>query len=60
MDDYVKYLKRKFNNRVYLYSKGPDRISLIIECDKEEKYKLDIFRSPPENYYSNLLYNCDV
>lgn len=59
LDDYINYLKKKFNNEVYLYSKGSDRISLIIKPFKNEevKYKVDIFRASPETYYTNLLYS---
>lgn len=60
LDKYLKYLNRKFNNAVYLYSHGVDRISLIIQpFDNRPNltYKLDIFRTGKDTYYSHLLYS---
>jgi DNA polymerase/3'-5' exonuclease PolX len=60
LDDYIKYLKKTFHNKIYLYSKGEDKISLIIQPFKTNdniRYKFDVFRTEPENYYSMLLYS---
>ncbi len=66
LDIYTDYLRRRFTNNVYIYTKGKDKISLIIapflekdndEPDRALKYKLDIFRCGPETYYTNLLYS---
>jgi DNA polymerase/3'-5' exonuclease PolX len=59
IDKYINHLTKKFN-KIYLYSKGENKVSLLIEPFKnsqEIKYKLDIFRTYPENYYSTLLYS---
>jgi DNA polymerase (family 10) len=58
LDEYIEYLKRKF--RSYVYSRGPDKVSLIIQPARgtpELKYKVDIFRSDPDSYHTNLLYS---
>jgi len=58
VDEYLEYLKKQFNNKIYIYAKGDDKVSLIIQpfMEKKIKYKMDIFRSSPETYYANLLY----
>jgi DNA polymerase/3'-5' exonuclease PolX len=55
MNEYLKYLEKKVPH-IYLYSKGGDKMSLILEFDKEKKYKIDVFRTHPDYYWSHLLY----
>ncbi len=58
LDEYILYLNKEFKEKVYLYSKGQNKVSLIIQpSDKPTKYKLDIFRASGDTYYSNLLYS---
>lgn len=58
LDKYLLHLGKQFKN-IHVYSQGDDRISLIIQPFPKESmmYKLDVFRSSPENYYSHLLYS---
>lgn len=60
IETYLEYLKKKFNNKVWIYVNGNDKISMVFQPDsdsiKEIKYKADIFITSPENYYSMLLY----
>lgn len=58
LDLYLKYLKNKFKN-IYVYSKGVDKVSLIVLINSTENiyYKIDIFRTPIKNKYSMLLYS---
>lgn len=53
---YLKYLNEKIPY-IYLYSKGNDKMSLVIEFDEKRKYKVDVFRTHPEYYYAHLLYS---
>ena len=55
MGEYLKYLEKKFPH-IYLYSKGGDKMSLVIEVDTSRKYKVDVFRTHPDYYWSHLLY----
>ena len=55
LNTYVKYLEKKFKD-VVVYSKGDDKMSLVIKPDKKY-YKLDIFRSPVANQHAMLLYS---
>ncbi len=60
MNEYLKYLKKSFGNRVYIYSQGDDKMSLIIQPQERSpklSYKLDIFRAGSDTYYTNLLYS---
>lgn len=58
VDKYINYLDDVFGN-VYIYSKGANKVSLMINpfADKKIKYKLDIFRTEPKYYYTMLLYS---
>lgn len=56
MNDYLKYLEKKIPH-IYVYSKGPDKMSLILEVDNMHKYKADVFRAHPDYYWSYLLYS---
>lgn len=56
MNNYLKYLEKKIPH-IYLYSKGPDKMSLILELDADRKYKADVFRAHPDYYWSYLLYS---
>lgn len=55
MNDYLKYLNTKIPH-IYLYSKGADKMSLVLELDKKRKFKADVFRTHPDFYWSHLLY----
>jgi DNA polymerase/3'-5' exonuclease PolX len=55
MGEYLKYLEKKFPH-IYLYSKGGDKMSLVIETDTARNYKVDVFRTHPDYYWSHLLY----
>jgi DNA polymerase/3'-5' exonuclease PolX len=58
VENYITYLKNAFNNNIWIYAQGNDKISFIIQPNAESnvKYKADIFITTPENYYSTLLY----
>ncbi len=54
LSSYLVYLERTF--KIYVYSKGPDKMSLIIELGPQKHIKADVFRTHPTFYYSHLLY----
>jgi DNA polymerase/3'-5' exonuclease PolX len=56
MGKYLKYLEKKIPH-IYLYSKGGDKMSLVLEFDELKKYKMDVFRTHPDFYWSHLLYS---
>jgi DNA polymerase/3'-5' exonuclease PolX len=58
VEDYLAHLKKIFNNNVFIYADGENKISFIIQPDPkvELKYKADIFVTTPDNYNSTLLY----
>jgi DNA polymerase/3'-5' exonuclease PolX len=56
MGEYLKYLEKKIPH-IYLYSKGGDKMSLVLEFDEYKKYKMDVFRTHPDFYWSHLLYS---
>ena len=56
MSDYLKHLEKKIPH-IYVYSKGADKMSLILELDDDRKYKADVFRTHPDYYWSHLLYS---
>lgn len=55
MNAYLKYLEKKVPH-IYLYSKGADKMSLVLEFDKIRKYKIDVFRTHPDYYWAHMLY----
>lgn len=55
MDKYLKYLNKLFNH-IYIYAKGADKMSIILEINKKKRYKADIFRTHPDYYWAHLLY----
>lgn len=61
LDKFLLALIKLTKNKVYLYSKGPDKMSLIIDTEKitSEKhiYKIDVFRCSNELYIPMLLYS---
>jgi len=63
IDSFMKDLKKKLKNKAYDYSKGKDKLSIIIDVtdilkrSKKTVYKLDAFRVEPENRVSMLLYS---
>jgi DNA polymerase/3'-5' exonuclease PolX len=61
LDDYIQCLKNRFDKKVFIYSKGSDKASLIIQPSQEKAaknlwYKIDIFCATEETYFSHLLY----
>jgi DNA polymerase/3'-5' exonuclease PolX len=56
MNDYLQYLEKKIPH-IYVYSKGADKMSIVLEFDKDRKYKVDVFRTHPDFYWSHLLYS---
>lgn len=61
LDKFLNSLIKLTKNKVYPYSKGPDKMSIIIDTENITKekhiYKLDIFRCPEDNYIPMLLYS---
>jgi hypothetical protein len=61
LDKFLLSLIKLTNNKVYPYSKGNDKMSIIIDTEKITEiphiYKLDIFRCPIELYIPMLLYS---
>jgi DNA polymerase/3'-5' exonuclease PolX len=65
LDLYLEYVRKLFDGEVYIYSKGRDKMSLIIDVSKfikvqpriKLKYKFDIFRTPKKEKYAMLLYS---
>ena len=56
IDKYSEYLSEMFDNNVWIYANGPNKISLIFQPDSRRKYKADIFIANKSNYHSMLLY----
>lgn len=58
IEKYISYLNKEFDNKIYFYSSGPQKTSLILQpgSDPKIKYKADIFITTKENYYTTLLY----
>jgi DNA polymerase/3'-5' exonuclease PolX len=61
IENFLLSLKKISKNKAYPYSKGKDKMSIIINADafidSNKKYKLDIFRVKPENKIPMLLYS---
>ncbi len=58
LDLYIGYLFKKFNKKVYVYSHGNDKMSLIIQpSTSEHKYKVDVFRTSVADRHAMLLYS---
>jgi len=61
LDKFLLALNKLTKNKIFLYSKGPDKMSLIIDTEKitSEKhiYKIDVFRCSIELYIPMLLYS---
>jgi len=63
INNFMNDLKEKLDGKAYPYSKGKDKLSIIIDVTdllgKTEKtvYKLDAFRVDPENKIPMLLYS---
>ena len=55
IDIYIEYLKNHIDE-VYIYSKGNDKVSLLLKW-KNSYFKADIFRADPKYQYSMLLYS---
>lgn len=55
LDKYINQLKTRFTN-VWIYANGVDRVSAIVDL-RGKKYKVDVFRTAPDTYYSQLLYS---
>lgn len=56
LDKYLQYLQDNIS-KVYVYSKGADKMSLVLQFDSRHKFKADVFRAKPEVQYSMLLYS---
>lgn len=56
LDKYLQYLQNNIS-KVYLYSKGNDKMSLVLQIDSHRKFKADVFLAKPEVQYSMLLYS---
>ncbi len=56
LNKYVEYLSGLPKVSLYIYSKGPDKMSFIIGFDQGAYYKLDIFRTSIEEKIPMLLY----
>ena len=56
LDAYLTYLKNKFNE-IHVYSKGIDKVSLIILISPKKYFKIDVFKTPIANKYAMLLYS---
>ena len=64
LDKYLDSIKKELPNAIYPYAKGKDKLSFIIDTSKtniintkNNAYKLDIFRTLPEDEISMLLYS---
>ena len=55
--NYIKYLKKTFGDKIWIYANGSDKISFVLEATKESRYKSDIFISTNDTFYSMLLYS---
>jgi DNA polymerase (family 10) len=59
IDKYINYLKKQFDNNVYVYARGNQKLSLILQPFKNNEnlhYKADIFLANKDNFYTMLLY----
>lgn len=58
---YLKKISKKLNGKVYPYSKGVDKLSMIVDTSdlisQGLVYKIDAFRVVPEEFASMLLYS---
>ncbi len=59
---YLEYMNMLFHDKAYPYSKGNDKMSIIIDASRFLKkkgaiYKMDVFRVSPENRAAMLLYS---
>jgi DNA polymerase/3'-5' exonuclease PolX len=61
VEKFSKALSEKLNGKAYPYSKGKDKLSIVIDMTDLLKskliYKLDAFRTTPEDAISMLLYS---
>jgi len=63
LEIFIKKLKHLFNNKVYPYNLGPDKISLLIDVQsllhkaQPTIYKMDVFRVLPQHKIPMLLYS---
>jgi DNA polymerase/3'-5' exonuclease PolX len=60
IEGYLTYLKKTFNDNLWIYANGEDKVSMIIQPysdNSELKYKCDIFITNQDNFYSYLLYS---
>ncbi len=59
---YLEYMKMLFHDKAYPYSKGADKMSIIVDVSqflkkKNAIYKMDVFRVHPEDRAAMLLYS---
>ncbi len=72
IDRYLDFLSKALNGKIWVYLRGPDKVSFIFEVPKSYssfnsdntkdspdpiRYKADIFIANIDNYYSMLLYS---
>ena len=64
LDKYLESIKKELPNSIYPYAKGQDKLSFIIDTSKaniintkNNVYKVDVFRTLPEDEISMLLYS---
>jgi DNA polymerase (family 10) len=61
LDEFLNKLNKLTKNKTYPYSKGSDKMSIIIDTEnitpEKHIYKLDIFRCPKDIYIPMLLYS---
>lgn len=61
LDKFLLSIIKLTKNKIYPYSKGPDKMSIIIDTenitDTKHIYKIDIFRCSTEIYIPMLLYS---
>jgi DNA polymerase/3'-5' exonuclease PolX len=64
LDKYLESIKKELPNAIFPYAKGKDKLSFIIDTSKaniintkNNVYKVDVFRTLPEDEISMLLYS---
>jgi DNA polymerase (family 10) len=56
LDNYLNYLNKNFKE-IHVYSKGVDKVSLLILISPKKYFKIDVFRTPISSKYAMLLYS---
>lgn len=55
-NNFIKKIQSIYNN-IYIYSKGKDKTSFLLEYSKNKVYKLDVFRTSKDTSDTMLLYS---